>query len=388
MLASRMMSNARILSEDFFMKHNRIAISSLLACIAATSLSADVSDAQMRSLENRVSALEQKKSATSTLNPSGRPQVQDGLDLFFTADWLIWQAHENGLSYAVKAPSGHSADTALYKSSVKNMSFDWDFGFRLGLGWNLPHDGWDLYANWTWFQDDASETTTVGSGHVLFPVSAYQPANDSTEGFRSAHAKWRLHLNMIDLDLGREFFVSKWMTLRPFIGLRTGWIRQHKSVTFTSAISTSDQTGSLLKGTNNYWGIGPRTGLNTQWGLGHGLSFFGNMGCSLLYGFFDVQTYQNQLISGGSHNDAVTDKDSNRVGRVITEIALGLRWDTMFMDDNFHFGIQAGWEQLMFFGQNQFKTFSGTSLSNAGAFVANQGDLTIQGWTLAIRLDF
>jgi hypothetical protein len=366
------------------MKQYAIGITSLLACIGANGLQADVSDAQMRSLENRVSALEQKKSATSTLNPSGRPQVRDGLDLFFTADWLIWQAHENGLSYAVKAQAGLPPETALYKSSVKNMEFDWDFGFRLGLGYNLPHDGWDLYANWTWFEDKASQTTSVGSSHALLPISAYPPANEDTMGFRSAHAKWRLHLNMIDLDLGREFFVSKWMTLRPFVGLRTAWVRQHQSVTFTKALSESDQTGALLKGTNNYWGIGPRTGLNTQWGLGSGFSLFGNMGCSLLYGFFQVDTYQNQLLSGGAHNDAVSNTDSNRVGRVITEVALGLRWDTMFMDDGFHFGIQGGWEQLMFFGQNQFKTL----LNTAGGFVANQGDLTIQGWTLAIRLDF
>lgn len=372
------------------MKQHFIGIGSLvvLSGICANSLSADAGDAQMRSLENRVSALEQRKSATGGLNPSGRPQVRDGADLFFTADWLIWQAHENGLGYAIKAQSGQPLDSALYHSSVKNYDFHWNSGFRVGLGWNTPHDGWDLLANWTWFQNKAEGNIGVGSSHLLLPTGAYEPANSALDGFRSVNAHWRLHLNLIDLELGREFFVSKWMTLRPFAALRSGWIFQNQEITFRKATPATEQVGMYLKGSCNYWGIGPRMGLNTQWGLGHGVSFFGNAGASLLYGFFDIDTRQEQLFSDSTYNDAVTDTDGMRVGRAITEFALGFRYDTMLADDRCHFSLQAGWEQLMFFGQNQFKQFIGTTEANTGSYVSNQGDLTIQGWTIAARVDF
>jgi len=373
------------------MKKNTISMGSLLALsfVCSSYLQADVSDAQMRSLENRVNALEQKKNGSNLLNPSGRPQVRDGADLFFTADWLIWQAHENGLGYAVKAEAGQPVETALYNSSVKNMEFDYDFGFRLGLGWNTPHDGWDMGATWTWFQNHAKKNKSVGAAYVLFSPTNYEPAEADFDGYRSSAANWGLHLNLIDLDLGREFFISKWMTLRPFIGLRSGWIRQNKQETFIDpivAVGTA-QTGTFAQGKNNYWGLGPRFGLNTQWGLGHGVSIFGNAGASILSGFFHVDTTQQQLFTG-SYNDAITNSDGYRVGRVISEIALGVRYDAMLADDHLHFGIQAGWEQLMFFGQNQFKQFVGTTPTNAGAYVANQGDLTIQGWTISVRLDF
>ncbi|MES2200488.1 MAG: Lpg1974 family pore-forming outer membrane protein [Chlamydiota bacterium] len=371
------------------MKKYTIGISSLLAlsCIGSSSLRADVSDAQMRSLENRVNTLEQKKSATNALNPSGRPQVRDGADLFFTADWLIWQAHENGLGYAVKAQTPQPVESALYRSSVKNMEFDWDFGFRLGLGWNTPHDGWDLGINWTWFQDKAKQTLTADADHILLPTTTYNPADATLEGFRSAASKWRLHLNLLDLDLGREFFVSKWMTLRPFISLRSGWIFQNMHVNYSKGTPSVAQTGAFFEGKSNFWGIGPRMGLNTQWGLGHGISLFGNAGASLLYGFFNLSSYQNQLFTGSS-NDVVSNTDSVRVGRAISELALGVRWDSMFANDRCHFGIQGGWEHLMFFEQNQFKHFTGSSSASAGSFVSNQGDLTIQGWTISARLDF
>lgn len=371
------------------MKKYTIGISSLLAlsCIGSSSLRADVSDAQMRSLENRINTLEQKKSATNALNPSGRPQVRDGADLFFTADLLVWQAHENGLGYAIKAQTPQPLSSALYKSSVKNMEFDWDCGFRLGLGWNTPHDGWDLGVNWTWFQNKAKGAANVNSSHILLPTNAYAPADIPLTGFSKATSHYRLHLNLLDLDLGREFFVSKWMTLRPFISLRSGWIYQNTHATFCEGVPSTSLTGSFLKAENNYWGIGPRMGLNTQWGLGHGISLFGNAGASLLYGFFHLENYQKQIL-GGSSNDAVTNKDSVRVGRAISELALGVRWDTMFADDRCHFGIQAGWEHLMFFEQNQFKKFSGTTSASSGNYVNSQGSLTIQGWTLSARLDF
>lgn len=358
-----------------------------LTISCCTGLQADVSNAQLNSLDQRVSALEQKKNTGGMINPVGRPEVRDGADVFFTADFLVWQAHENGLSYAIKSEEGQPLTSALYNSTTKNMHFDWDCGFRVGMGWNTPHDGWDLLANWTWFETSAHNSASVNSDYVLRPTNNYAPANPDIEGFGSARATWRLHLNLIDLELGREFFVSKWMTLRPFLGVRSGWIRQKNILSLRDATPSGLQNGSTLTARNNYWGFGPKTGLNTQWGLGCGFSFVGNTAFSLLYGNFEIETLQQQNLSGAS-NTSINNSDSNRVSRAIGELVLGLRWDKMLADDRVHFGIQAGWENLMFFGQNQFKSFVGTTQQSAGTFVANQGDLTIQGWTLSARVDF
>ncbi len=371
-----------------YMKH--IAFTTTLFTLSLGSFSylqADVTDAQMRSLENRVSAMEQKKGSNAMVNPPGRPQVRDGADLFFTADWLIWQGQENGNGYAIKTKKVQSETTALYNSSVKNLHFDWDSGFRVGLGYNLPHDGWDLVAGWTWFQNTAKGHTSSGSGAV-FSANPYDLAEQSVDYFSSSYAHLNLKLNMIDLDLGREFFVSKWMTIRPFMGLRTTWVNQRFNANYNDPIPASSVASFSSKATNKYWGIGIHSGMNTQWGLGAGFSLYGNAAFSILNGFFKVKDYEATQYTNGTHNDNIGNIDSFRVGRVISELAMGLRWDTMFADDRCHFGIQGGWEQLMFFGQNQFKHFYGSFISNAGAYFANQGDLTFQGWTLAARLDF
>ena len=372
------------------MKKHVIFAGSLFALSLATfgQIQATVTDAQINNLEHRVNALEQKKGANAMVNPSGRPQVRDGIDLFYTVDLLVWQSHENGLGYTTKGSADQPLSSALYNTETKNMHFDWDPGFRVGFGWNTPHDGWDLSLNWTWFQNTASRNKTAASGEIYLATDLFSPATTSSSGFYSANTKWRLHLNMLDLELGREFFVSKWMTLRPFISLRNTWVYQKNKETFTGAIPAANPTGALLTNSCNFWGIGPRSGLNTEWGLGSGISLFGDADFSLLYGFFSRGNLQKQNFVDGTSNTVVNNKDSVRVSRAIAELALGLRWDSMMGQDYYHIRIQAGWEHLMLFGQNQFKTFTGVDANNTGAFISNQGDLTIQGWTLSARFDF
>ena len=87
------------------MKKHTILAGSLLALSFATTgqVHATVTSSQMNNLERRVNALEQKKGASSMVTPAGRPQVHEGVDMFFTAELLMWQSHENGLGYTTKA---------------------------------------------------------------------------------------------------------------------------------------------------------------------------------------------------------------------------------------------------------------------------------------------
>ncbi|MBM3207059.1 MAG: hypothetical protein FJZ57_00405 [Chlamydiae bacterium] len=368
-----------------------IYISSVLV---ASYLSADATNAQIRNLENRVSALEQRKTSTGVINPSGRPEVKNGADLFITADLLIWQAHEDGLAYVTKGNS----DT-LYKSKTEELNFKWDPGCRVGIGWNTPHDGWDTLLTWTYYHTKASSTTTRDED-TLYPLfeSPYYNSFLTTDPY-SAHGKWRLNLNLIDFELGREFFVSKWLTLRPFIGGRSAWIYQHMNANYNGYEYLPPTTTKGLgidpitinyryRDRNAFWGVGVRPGLGSQWGLGNGFSFYGNTAVSLLYGFFQEKQHQYCDFSSGDTVNHIKNNHSTRTSSVIVESQVGLRWETMSTNDRIHFSISAGWENFVFFGQNQFNRFVGATEETQALFFANQGDLTIQGYTLSLRLDF
>ncbi|HKY99938.1 MAG TPA: Lpg1974 family pore-forming outer membrane protein [Rhabdochlamydiaceae bacterium] len=376
---------------------NKMWLMSAASLATVTSyVNADGDSAQMRNMENRLSALEQKKGAGGVINPSGRPETIDGWDFFITADVLLWQAHEGGLGFAIESKQ-NNIHTPLDHSHVENVHFDYDWGFRLGAGYNMAHDGWDLYANWTRINMHSHnhEHNEIGE-NFLWPVWIH-PSNElaTQTSAEKADAHWRMHLNIIDLELGREFFTSKWLTLRPHVGLRTAWINQHYDVDYEGITQLlTDETEDFLGKAdihmrNKYWGLGPRFGFDTQWGLGSGWSIFGNVAFSLLYGYFNTHFHEK-----GDNKYAVDPLDASyahvhnsfRQSTAITDLQLGLRWDHMFSKERYHFGIQAGWEHHMFFSQNQLTRF--VAGGGHGNFILNQGDLTTQGWTLSARFGF
>ena len=81
--------------------------------VAVTSCLSAADDMQTRNLENRISALEKRGGAGGgMLNPSSRPGVRDGSDVFITAAALYWKPNETGLSYAIQenGPNHNFAD--------------------------------------------------------------------------------------------------------------------------------------------------------------------------------------------------------------------------------------------------------------------------------------
>lgn len=370
--------------------HNNLSKMWMLATsliAAAGFVHADSDSAQMRNLENRVNALEQRRGATGMINPPGRPQVRDGADLFIFGDLIVWNAHENGLPVAVV---NKNAGSNLSNSNIRTIHSEWDAGFRIGVGYNTPHDGWDLNLAWLRFNTDGHKKINAHSDRFIFPTRSHpaDPLADNTY-CQKAHSHWKMHLNQLDLDLGREFFVSKWLTLRPHFGLRTDWIHQKWETDYRNFASAPTPNKVEAEYKDHWWGIGLEGGLDTQWGLGSGWSLFGDLTAAIVYGFhdLDMEDEDSPAQSTTTSKGVFVDLDSSyRVSHPILDIAMGVRYDHMFCNDQYHLGLQLGWEHHVYFSQNQFPVF--VDDFNYGNVVSNQGDLTLQGWTLGARFDF
>ncbi|MBS0620676.1 MAG: hypothetical protein JSS61_04370 [Verrucomicrobia bacterium] len=371
------------------MQHNLpksfIGAASLLASLSCA-LHADVDSAQMRNLENRVSALEQRKSANGIVNPSARPEVRNGANLFLEGDLLVWQARENGLPMGIVA-TGAPGSLMLHNAHVSNMRSEWNAGFRVGFGYNIPHDGWDLSVSWLRFSSNTRRSAHASSSQVIYP-SMLPPSepiiNNSSGACTRAQGHWRVLLNQIDLDLGREFFVSKWLTLRPHMGVRTAWIHQHWNLHYKNFLNTlTGYNNSKDNMKNNWWGIGAEGGVDTTWGLGGGWSFFGNLAASILYGYHKVRENTTDTPVDVEYAEL---HNSFRISHTVLDMEGGIAWDHMFCKDRFHLGFKLGIEEHVYFGQNQFPTF--VDDVSRGTFVANQGDLTYQGFVFSTRFDF
>lgn len=364
-----------------------------LSLVAFTSVVyANGDNAQMRNLENRVTALEQRKGASGMINPQGRPQVKDGADVFLFGDLLYWNAHENGLNVGVTNELSDDFPTTngnLSDSEVKSVHGKWNFGFRAGIGYNAPHDGWDLRFTWLRFTDNGHkharghQQPSTFIDELIYPTLLH-PSDPSLLLASRMKGEWHLRLNQLDLDLGREFFVSKWLTLRPHFGVRTDWIRQSLEAEYKSFPNGQGQTTEVeAELEDHWWGLGLAGGLDSQWGLGHGWSIFGNLSAAILYGFHHME-YETE--NENTDTEFVDLEDRYRISHPILDLQMGVRWDNMFSNDRYHLGLQVGWEHHIYFSQNQFPKF--TDDVSLGTFVVNQGDLTFQGWTFSARFDF
>jgi major outer membrane protein len=356
---------------------------SLVAFTGVVNAASD--DAQMRNFENRLTALEQKKGAGGVINPSARPVVKNGVDIFVTGEVLVWKAHQDEMSYAAKVDS-IPVRNAPQSGAISNWKGKWGTGFRLGIGYDMEHDGWDVDLYWTRYYQTSRRHTT-GNRHGIFQP-LFQLTQESGSALlytTEAHdKKWKLRLDMIDLEMGREFFVSKWLTIRPHVGLRNIWVRQKFRVEYEGGSYGSGPINSYLSGgtaayvnfKNNFWGIGLRSGLDSQWGLGCGLSIYAKLAFSLLWGQMK-ETETQTVISSTDDTSLVGDKgrDIFHICRPVTDMALGLRYDTTFSDDSYALGVFAGWEHHYFWSQNRL-------------IFERNGDLSTSGVHAGLSFDF
>lgn len=334
-----------------------------------------------------------------------RPVLKHQIDIFVEGSMLWWQASEDGLAFLQDnihfQPSGILNEDTLV---VKEPKFSWDFGFQVGAGYNMPYDGWDLYASWTLFHPkdskrsasipaDANGNAAIGPSPVFYPLFDFFSevgANLESQPGSSTSAKWKLRLDYFDAEFGRESKFGKHLCLRPHAGLRSVWIDQTLTVTslFFFDPRTVSNSDFVSENKCNFWGLGPRVGLDMQWNFGVGLSLFSDLALASLYGHYSTSINETATpdVGTGRAEDNTNAYKRKSVARFAGDFDIGLRWQRTFHNSHRDFlglMLQAGWETHHFLNQNQFVQ----GLASVGNTV-NQGDLTTQGLTIKARLDF
>lgn len=391
--------------------------------VAFTSLINAADDMQTRNLENRVSALESRKGSNGMINPPANPRVKEGADVIVTGEVTYWKAHEAELEYAWESDdcSGNTCPPLSLEAERPRHEFEW--GFKVGLGYVLPHDGWDVYANYTRFNGHhhncgghECEECCVCAPRLFFPTFLIPCLTTPCPNVTEACGKWKLRLNRLDLELGREFFVSKWLTMRPFIGFAGVIITQHLNVEYAGGNYVPAGHEYEHKMRNQFRGGGLRGGFNTQWDFCKDWSIYGNLALNLLYGSFEIKqrawdetevftTVIEEGECGCVEVEQVEDECASTrsllyeaekdflICRPVLDLGIGLQWEHAFADDSFFLSFHAGWEQHFYWGQNQFVRFfntscSGTCCGAAAAYTEPNADLSLAGWVFGARFDF
>ena len=289
---------------------------------------------------------------------------------FVSAEFLYWRAFEDGLDICIPQEESNFVTTDGFVTSRfvgkgRDINFKWDPAFRLGAGYafgdNCGCDGWDVGVFWTHFHSHA---------HASYACAS--------------HLNWKLDFDVVDLVAGYDHKLNCCFGIRPFLGLRLARIDQKlhisegdSSGSFSSFPSSSfpfsdDElfVSSTVKNTQDFKGVGPILGLEADWNIGCGFSFYASADVAWLYGKYKIKfTDSTEFIDAFDFCEISKHVDANVA---VGDAAIGIRWEKCFCND-LRLLVQLGFEHHRYFDYNR---------------LGDCGDLSFDGINLGVGLRF
>lgn len=355
-------------------------------------------------IDDRLDTLEKDMQEISARNPqdtlgasftTSRPEIK-GTNWFLTFDITYWHTKMGGTEYAYSLHPQFSNGVVLpqINGDMKENDLDWDVGFKVGLGYKTPHDDWDVYARYTYFNGDNSSHSTKAEPSALVPLTSF--------GLVFAHkVKSRVEIDYdnVDLELARSYFMSQRLAFRPHFDLKTTWIdiEQDVRITASSIDNTNDTVGLDYKTKDDvhFWGLGPRAGIDSKWFLGYGFHLFGDFAGSVQYGYFKTKAREYlppSALPFLPDGEALQMKHKFHRFIPFVQMFLGLGYDTYINEERQHLAFKLGYEVQYYWRVNQISTaddFNGASNQQIRLqFQKASEDLMFYGITGEFRLDF
>lgn len=252
-------------------------------------------------------------------------------NVWISGDVLYLRASEDGFgcdfgltNIATTVESGKVV-TNIWERD-REIDFNWNPGFRLGLGYDLEDDCWDTAVYWTSFYEK----------------------NKHRECNNRAH--WKLRFNEVDAVLGYNLTYGQCFNIRPFFGARYANIQQTLSTHLETEIlvlATNANSLAISKKRNRerFWGAGPLLGFDAGFKLGCGFSVYGNLAGTFLYG-----TFKNKFNDSDSFTAAISNclaHSKNNSVLMGYDAGLGLRYELCSVT------LQLGLEQHGYFDFNK-----------------------------------
>lgn len=367
------------------------------------------------SVEDRLETLEKEMQEISAVNPqqtrgagftTARPDTL-GNNWFITFDVIYWHPKMGGTEWGIvtvpfttESFSGPRFDFRTHNGKIKENDFTWDLGLKAGIGYKTPHDSWDVYARYTWFESNSSSSSYKNPPATIFTLR-------SLAGRPSKWAKSHVDIsyNNIDLELARSYFLSSRFSVRPHLDAKATWIDLAQNITYNHAQFTrfdSDDvdTDRKIYDSSKMFGLGPRVGVDGKLSLGYGFSLNGDLAGSILYSHFKVRHKEkhplkvdDDFVEGGTQ---YTIHDHMHRFIPFVQMFTGLTWETFLNQKRQHLTLKGGYEVQYFWRVNQIlKTESQVTSDLTDNirlyrhyFDPVSEDLMFYGITGEVRLDF
>lgn len=302
------------------------------------------------------------------ITPTVEPRVDQGLGFIIDADFIWWKSQVSNFDYG------------QLEGKVLSPHFKFAPGFKIGTGMDLQHDGWDGYAQYTYLYQPTFSTSKsfdydLGYSSLMLPFVQNPVEGTLTALSLMDIASWRKsQFNILDLEAGRNFFISKKLTLRPHIGMKLATLFEKTRIIYIPA-GTIKSAKLLLQ--QNLSGIGARTGIDTLWHITRGFGFYGDAAFTALWGSFH-NIFNNRLRYTGKYKYQYFTKKTQDILPVF-EIGIGLTYMTWFANERYQLYAKAGWEEQIWLSYNK---------NVVNGMMSLDGSLTLQGLTAQLGFAF
>lgn len=314
----------------------------------------------------------EKKPVIDGYNAPARIDVHGSCDIFLWGNFLYWHASEEGLEYG----SAEELSFTPNRQTLLSPKFKYKPGFQVGIGF-AGRDDWDLKFWYTWYRNNVRTTNQTPDGDRMQPFWF-----DTTANASFMRSRWKLSLQMLDAEIGREYFAGKNLSFRPSFAVTSMWMLQRFRVVTEIIALANERKQSLNKARS--WGIGPKLGIATKWMLGRHLDIFAKGYAASIYTKYKIKHESQDLSTSGSDFTSTLRKKISWL-RPYLDLSTGIDFGFYFSDYRFHLSFYAAYEFQLFWNQNVMRQlFDETQTRHHHAY----GDLFLHGATTGLRFDF
>jgi hypothetical protein len=232
------------------------------------------------------------------------PCLAPGFDV--RAGLLYLQPSSDDLGYAVVTFEENFSSPVPIATPywvIESFEPDYEPGFEVGARYAFARPGANVQMNWQRLRSKTLDfiPPMQETGQWVSPFSqtgppeaeTYQEMLDNTgvNDLRYADGRLEFAYDSVDLDLGQQVNVGSAVEFRLLAGLRYARLQEQLVSNFYgweppagTPFPESVQRWISLNNTSNFWGVGPRVGLDTACNLGGGWRVTGNFAGALLMG--------------------------------------------------------------------------------------------------------
>jgi hypothetical protein len=342
----------------------------------------------MQKLEERVANLE----LTTPMDTNGARLASGHRetcnDFMLTFDLVYWHPKTD---FTDNGSTVNNSTNPNNGSRTSYMDFNWEFGFKAGMGYHFDEDDWHLMAEYTRVDFNDSYNVTPGGTNELH--SNFGEANSATEDVQSMKSSHSIDYQTLTLVLGKEFFVSKKISLKPNFGAKVAWINQAPRVNQQLAdldtnIVLGDQHVNLTEKTRS---VGPMGFLESSWYLCNGWSFYADGGFALLFtAYRGRMEVEGHLDGNGAYVASFRESNKENKHYVTPNLFLnmGLAYDVRFEEWGHNLKLSLGYESQYYVSQSYLMQNRSVATVNSpqGAWFAR--NLAVYGLTASASYEF